>query len=71
MCLSLLEVFKGHHKRTEDVAEARRGRFKVGSSSRWRISNATWDRSVSSIYLHRIVSDRIIAVLPLLGGKRA
>ena len=36
-----------------------------------RISNATWDRSVSSNYLYRAVSDRIIANLKLLGAERA
>jgi hypothetical protein len=36
-----------------------------------RISNATWDRSVSSNHLYRAVSDRIIAELALLGAGRA
>jgi len=71
MCLSLLQVFKGHRKRTEGVTEARAGRFKMVSSSRWRISNATWDRSVSSNYLDRAVSDHIIAEFVLPGAERA
>ena len=35
MCLSHLQVFKGHRKPTDGVTEARRGRFKVGISSHW------------------------------------
>jgi len=36
-----------------------------------RISNATWDRSVSSNYLYCAVSDRIIGDSVLLGVGRA
>src|SRR5690349_6643118 len=45
-----------------------------GGGPKWRlpltgrISNATWDRSVSSNHLYRAVSDRIIAELTLLGA---
>jgi hypothetical protein len=48
-----------------------RGRFTMANSFTGRVSNATWDRSVSSNYVYRAVIDRTIADLTLPGAERA
>jgi hypothetical protein len=71
MCLSLLQVFTSRREYQEVLAAPGAGGPKGPIPLSGRISNALWDRSVSSNHLYRAVSDLIIAELTLPGVEHA